>query len=264
MQQQLSHLHVLHPRLPDGWKPILHQQFQNVPGVPLVGPLLARSRSMNRAGVPQQKLMTQLIHQPLKPAKVPRCLHADTHIPSRQRTVKLLRLPGVAQTALAILPRFLHYVRNLLKTGMKITSYNHHARLLSSRASGRLAATSLLRSREPTLSCNQFQQLTANIRTCGCAVATDDWIAYSPSFSSLARNIALLEPRWQPFCVDNTHTLVYSMPLVTKPMKNATPRDLFPGALEMMILESLRRQPAHGYALVQHIQQRSNNLLQVV
>jgi PadR family transcriptional regulator PadR len=46
-------------------------------------------------------------------------------------------------------------------------------------------------------------------------------------------------------------------------MTNSNPRDLFPGALEMMILESLRRQPAHGYALVQHIQQRSNNLLQV-
>ena len=44
---------------------------------------------------------------------------------------------------------------------------------------------------------------------------------------------------------------------------NSTSRDLFPGALEMMILESLRRQAAHGYALVQHIQQRSNNLLQV-
>jgi PadR family transcriptional regulator, regulatory protein PadR len=44
--------------------------------------------------------------------------------------------------------------------------------------------------------------------------------------------------------------------------ENST-RDLFPGALEMMVLESLRRQPAHGYALVQHIQQRSNNLLQV-
>src|SRR5215467_13710332 len=40
-------------------------------------------------------------------------------------------------------------------------------------------------------------------------------------------------------------------------------RDLFPGALEIMILESLRRRPAHGYALVQHIQQRSNDLLQV-
>src|SRR6201992_3670935 len=45
--------------------------------------------------------------------------------------------------------------------------------------------------------------------------------------------------------------------------KENTSRDLFPGALEMMILQSLRRQPAHGYALVQHIQQRSNNLLQV-
>jgi PadR family transcriptional regulator len=46
-------------------------------------------------------------------------------------------------------------------------------------------------------------------------------------------------------------------------MEDTASRDLFPGALEMMILESLRRQPAHGYALVQHIQQRSNNLLQV-
>jgi len=40
-------------------------------------------------------------------------------------------------------------------------------------------------------------------------------------------------------------------------------RDLFPGALEMMILQTLKRQPLHGYALVQHIQQRSNDLLQV-
>ena len=45
--------------------------------------------------------------------------------------------------------------------------------------------------------------------------------------------------------------------------EKSNPRDLFPGALEMMLLESLRRQPAHGYALVQHIQQHSNNLLQV-
>src|SRR5580692_8094343 len=46
-------------------------------------------------------------------------------------------------------------------------------------------------------------------------------------------------------------------------MTETSPRDLFPGALEMMILESLRRQPAHGYALVLYTQQRSNNLLQV-
>jgi PadR family transcriptional regulator, regulatory protein PadR len=40
-------------------------------------------------------------------------------------------------------------------------------------------------------------------------------------------------------------------------------RDLFRGALDMMILQSLRRQPMHGYALVQHIKRRSNELLQV-
>jgi PadR family transcriptional regulator PadR len=40
-------------------------------------------------------------------------------------------------------------------------------------------------------------------------------------------------------------------------------RDLFPGALEMMTLQALRRQPSHGYALVQHIRQTSKELLQV-
>lgn len=63
--------------------------------------------------------------------------------------------------------------------------------------------------------------------------------------------------------IDRSHILVYSRPEAKRPMRNPIPRDLFPGALEMMILESLRRQPAHGYALVQHIQQRSNSLLQV-
>jgi PadR family transcriptional regulator, regulatory protein PadR len=53
------------------------------------------------------------------------------------------------------------------------------------------------------------------------------------------------------------------MPAMNKGLAESNPRDLFPGALEMMILESLRRQPAHGYALVQYIQQRSKNLLQV-
>jgi PadR family transcriptional regulator len=43
-------------------------------------------------------------------------------------------------------------------------------------------------------------------------------------------------------------------------MTESHARDLLPGALEMMLLESLRRQPAHGYAWGQHIQQRSNNL----
>lgn len=46
-------------------------------------------------------------------------------------------------------------------------------------------------------------------------------------------------------------------------MKEAEPRDLFPGALEMMILRTLKRQPLHGYALAQHIKKTSNDLLQI-
>jgi transcriptional regulator len=45
--------------------------------------------------------------------------------------------------------------------------------------------------------------------------------------------------------------------------KNPEHRDLFPGALEIMILQSLRIKPMHGYALVKHIQQVSDDLLRV-
>ena len=45
--------------------------------------------------------------------------------------------------------------------------------------------------------------------------------------------------------------------------KKTEQRDLFPGALEMMILRTLKRQPLHGYALVQHIKRVSNDLLQI-
>lgn len=45
--------------------------------------------------------------------------------------------------------------------------------------------------------------------------------------------------------------------------KNPEHRDLFPGALEVMILQSLRLKPMHGYALVKHIKQVSDDLLQV-
>jgi PadR family transcriptional regulator PadR len=45
--------------------------------------------------------------------------------------------------------------------------------------------------------------------------------------------------------------------------KNPEHRDLFPGALELMILQSLRLRPMHGYGLVKHIKQVSDNMLQV-
>src|SRR6202011_6081190 len=46
-------------------------------------------------------------------------------------------------------------------------------------------------------------------------------------------------------------------------MRKPEQRDLFPGALEMMILRTLKRHPLHGYALAKHIKHVSNNLLQV-
>ena len=45
--------------------------------------------------------------------------------------------------------------------------------------------------------------------------------------------------------------------------KNSDRRDLFPGALEIMILQTLRLRPMHGYALMKHIKQVSDDLLQV-
>lgn len=45
--------------------------------------------------------------------------------------------------------------------------------------------------------------------------------------------------------------------------KSPERRDLFAGALELMILHSLRVQPMHGYALVKHIKLVSDDLLQV-
>ena len=45
--------------------------------------------------------------------------------------------------------------------------------------------------------------------------------------------------------------------------KSPERRDLFAGALELMILHSLRVQPMHGYALVKHIKLVSDDYLQV-
>ena len=62
----------------------------------------------------------------------------------------------------------------------------------------------------------------------------------------------------------NKTILKIGIPAIIVPMaKKPEHRDLFPGALEMMILQSLRAKPMHGYALVQHIQEVSEDLLRV-
>jgi transcriptional regulator len=40
-------------------------------------------------------------------------------------------------------------------------------------------------------------------------------------------------------------------------------RDLFPGALELMILRTLEYRPLHGYAMVQHIRRISDDELKI-
>jgi transcriptional regulator len=45
--------------------------------------------------------------------------------------------------------------------------------------------------------------------------------------------------------------------------KESGQRDLFSGALELIILHSLGLKPMHGYGLAKHIKQVSDNLLQV-
>ena len=45
--------------------------------------------------------------------------------------------------------------------------------------------------------------------------------------------------------------------------KDPDRRDLFSGALDLMILHSLRLKPMHGYALAKHIKQASDDLLQI-
>lgn len=46
-------------------------------------------------------------------------------------------------------------------------------------------------------------------------------------------------------------------------MQDDQRRDLFPGALEMMVLQTLRRGALHGYAIAQNIRQASGDLLQI-
>jgi PadR family transcriptional regulator PadR len=46
-------------------------------------------------------------------------------------------------------------------------------------------------------------------------------------------------------------------------MVNSDKGDLLPGTLEMLILVTLRREPLHGYAIAQRIQQNSDELLRV-
>jgi PadR family transcriptional regulator PadR len=55
----------------------------------------------------------------------------------------------------------------------------------------------------------------------------------------------------------------YSSHTIDSMAKDPDRRDLFSGALDLMILHSLRVKPMHGYALVKHIREVSDDLLQI-
>jgi PadR family transcriptional regulator PadR len=46
-------------------------------------------------------------------------------------------------------------------------------------------------------------------------------------------------------------------------MTDAARRDLLPGTLDMMVLKTLSVAPLHGYAIAQHIEKLSEDVLQV-
>src|SRR5271157_2502482 len=96
-------------------------------GIARVGLLLARRRRSNRRRVPDPQLEPQLRQQPLEPARVPAGFHPHPHRLASQRTVELLRLRLVLQTALAALSSFRVHKRDLLKPRVIITAYNPHA-----------------------------------------------------------------------------------------------------------------------------------------
>jgi transcriptional regulator len=48
-----------------------------------------------------------------------------------------------------------------------------------------------------------------------------------------------------------------------KPMPSNKPADLIPGTLDMLVLHTLSLAPLHGYAIAQHIAQRSDDVLRV-
>jgi PadR family transcriptional regulator PadR len=56
---------------------------------------------------------------------------------------------------------------------------------------------------------------------------------------------------------------ISGLPLELSMAKKPEHRDLFSGALELMMLHSLRLKPMHGYALVKHIRQVSEDLLKI-
>src|ERR1019366_4641331 len=100
--------------------------------VPLVRLLLAHVTGPDLRRISDPNLVPQVLHQLDEPLAVPRGLHADQHR-RRQLLIEHLGIPrSMPQFPFPGFPSLRLQPRHLLPAGMKITSYNHHAKAPSS------------------------------------------------------------------------------------------------------------------------------------
>src|SRR5437867_7677565 len=103
-----------------------------MPRISRVSFLLAHHGRTDRGGIADPKLVSQFGEDPLEPLRVPGRLHAHSHR-LLQAGVKLRSFTvPVFEAALDEFAGLGVCHCDLLKTGMKVTTYNQHARLLPS------------------------------------------------------------------------------------------------------------------------------------
>src|SRR5271165_7009551 len=157
MHQQLPLVADLRGRGPQPREAILQQQLQNVQCIALVCLLLAHVAGPNLGRIPDPDCMAQLLQQVHEPLAVAAGFQPN---PRRRRQLPV-ELFGFAVAIAQLVP--VHFSglavdnRNLLPTGMEITPYNKHRRLLLPQhlSSSSTTKERLLRiEREPSLLSN--------------------------------------------------------------------------------------------------------------
>src|ERR1700758_425321 len=156
MSDQLPYIPFGSRRHPDPRKTVLHQQVENVPGIPGIRLLFAHHRRADFRRIAKPKFMpiaSEHLFEPLRGEG-----GFDPHAGgSRQGSIKPLGLTrAMLQAALDKLARCGIHHCDLLKPCVKITSYNQHCRPAPFlRTLVESPSPSLLARREPTTLSNQ-------------------------------------------------------------------------------------------------------------
>src|SRR5208282_252738 len=129
---QLPQIPLLPVRRPQTRETAFHHQLQNVGRIPFVRLLFAHVTGPDLRRIPDPDLVPQILHHFNKPLAVARGLHADQHRTRQSRVKRLGVTRGMHQFLFPGFPSLRVQPRHLLPAGMKITSYNHHAKAPSS------------------------------------------------------------------------------------------------------------------------------------